>query len=206
MAIRLTCPYCNTFSHFENQGPNIGWKGGAHIVAPCHACAGPVYIHVEGENVLDSYPKLRTSVDPSYPEVVAEAMTEALKSLNVGNPLSCATMCRRAIQGAVKETVAKGSTLNEQIGDLATKGEIAKQLAEWAHETRLSGNLAAHPDELGRKVTLRDAQEVFEFTETFLEYLYVLPKKLTERRQSAADRELAIKVWKEQHPGLQQQS
>ena len=77
--------------------------------------------------------------------------------------------------------------LQLQIDEMAAKGLITSPLRQWAHEVRLGGNDGAHPDRDGlNDVTKQDADEIIEFTEQFLEHVYVMPAALAARQAARA--------------------
>ncbi|MBK7553589.1 MAG: DUF4145 domain-containing protein [Flavobacteriales bacterium] len=59
---------------------------------------------------------------------------------------------------------------------------IAPDLKAWAHEVRLIGKDGAHAD-VPSDVTETDADDVVEFVDAFLNYLYVLTDRLKRRNQ-----------------------
>ena len=80
-------------------------------------------------------------------------------------------MARRCIQNAClqKGTVAKD--LVNQIIELADKGIITKDIAEWATVVRWVGNDAAHPGK--DEVKKEDAKDCLELAEQFLHVIFV---------------------------------
>ncbi|WP_083491440.1 DUF4145 domain-containing protein [Thauera sp. 27] len=74
-------------------------------------------------------------------------------------------------------------TLAHRIDLLATRHEITKSLAEWAHAIRFDGNTAAHDTD---PVTVEFARNLRDFTELFLMYVFTLPAMLEQRRRASA--------------------
>ena len=67
---------------------------------------------------------------------------------------------------------------------------ITKDLKEWAHEVRLTGNDAAHPPKDISKddtVTRKDAEDILTLLEKFIEVLYITPALAREMRQRRND-------------------
>ncbi len=71
----------------------------------------------------------------------------------------------------------------QRIEAVAANGLLTPQLREWAHELRLGGADAAHDLD---PFTQAEADELFEFAELYLTYVYTLPMRLKERRARAA--------------------
>lgn len=59
---------------------------------------------------------------------------------------------------------------------------LTPDLQEWAHQVRLGGNDAAHDEE---PFTKEEAEELLDFTELYLTYVYTLPGRLAERKARA---------------------
>lgn len=70
-------------------------------------------------------------------------------------------------------------TLQQRIDALAQSGKISDQLKQWAHETRIVRNDAAHEATEPEK---RDVDEIAEFVEAFLEHVFTLPTKFANRQ------------------------
>lgn len=67
-----------------------------------------------------------------------------------------------------------------QITELKQKGEITKDIEEWATVTRWIGNDAAHPNK--ETVTEDDATDALKLAEQFLHVLFVTPAVAKARR------------------------
>lgn len=86
-------------------------------------------------------------------------------------------MCRRVIQQSCIEKGAKKEKLFDQIEEL----KIDDSLKKLAHKLRFWGNKGAHPDILlGEKIEEKDAKVAIDFTEKFLQYIYIIPKEIEE--------------------------
>jgi Domain of unknown function (DUF4145) len=59
---------------------------------------------------------------------------------------------------------------------------ITRELKDWAHEIRLGGNDAAHDED---RLEEAEADELLDFVELYLTYVYSLPKRLLERKARA---------------------
>jgi hypothetical protein len=91
-------------------------------------------------------------------------------------------MGRAAIQRAVRSLRAEGTGLKQEINDLVSKEIITKNLADFAHEVRISGDDAAHPEDLG-DINRDEAEESLAFLDDFLRVAVAMPQ-LAERRKT----------------------
>ena len=123
----------------------------------------------DGEKIYPS--PLPEPTDPNIPEDLARDLDEAKMCFTVNCYRACAVMARRCIQNAClqKGTVAKD--LVNQIIELADKGIITKDIAEWATVVRWVGNDAAHPGK--DEVKKEDAKDCLELAEQFLHVIFV---------------------------------
>lgn len=122
----------------------------------------------------------------NWPKVAARYWKQAHKNLISGNNDAVAIMARSALQAITRQQKAKGSNLYEEIEDLSKKGLIPKIIKEWSHEVRLLGNPVAHPemDEVAEDEPTdpKDAEDIVEFLDYLLEYLYDLPAQIDSYR------------------------
>jgi len=84
------------------------------------------------------------------------------------------------------EKGAPDATLQDQIDWLLKKQIITKDLNDWAHEVRLTGNDAAHPSKDITKdvpISRDDAEDILILLEKFIDVLYIAPALADERRQ-----------------------
>ncbi len=181
------CPYCKVVSNFSLGGVVGGGKmQGLASLDQCQNCGTHTYFVSRSQQdrvtILDSYPKLDVDPDEELPEDVKVAFREAIKALNEEIWNGCVTMCRRALEEAMKDLGAEGRDLFTQIDDLESKRKITPELKEWAHEGRLGGKLGAHGTKQKQWAERDDAEEVFEFSRWFFRYVYVLPQQLAERK------------------------
>lgn len=149
----------------------------------CDHC-GKLILFIEQDNkTVDQYPKKVPIIDESVPSRVAEDYVEAIKCFDIGANRASVVMCRRALQNSVIEKGAKKGKLFDQIDELYDNQIITKDIKDWAHEIRLTGNVGAHPDEDGLEdVTPEDAKELLKFMEEYLNYVYIMPAKVAAKR------------------------
>lgn len=104
----------------------------------------------------------------------------------VSGHTTAAMACRKILEIAVRRLdpeAGEGFTLYQRIERLAATNRITKELRDWAHEIRLSGNEAVHDDVL---VSEETAADLLAFTEIFLLYTFTLPNMLAQRRRAAS--------------------
>lgn len=133
--------------------------------------------------LADQYPKKVPKLDPAIPTDVANDYIEAVKCFDIGASKASAVMCRRALQTSVIQQGATKDKLGEQIDELFKKGIITKDMMNWSHEIRVTGNLGAHPDKDGLEdITPDDAEDLIKFMEEYLNYVYTMPAKVLAKR------------------------
>lgn len=188
------CPYCRVFSNFgspavsENRTPPLGV-----CLEPCQNCGMYVYFEYASPKPPDRihyvtmYPFGSTDVDEELPEDVVTPFKEALSSVSAKNWNAAVVMCRRALEEAVSEQGATGNNLQAKIEDLAQTGRLTPAIQEWAHQTRLGGNLGAHGSPTKKWADQTDAEEIIEFSRSIFQYVYVLPEQVAQRRKRLSD-------------------
>lgn len=182
------CPHCNAVSTHK-----IACGNGDHVLLICDNCDKIVYVmlkHVPQEHggavpaIADMYPKRTPKTDIAIPRNVADDYIEAVKCFDVGAHRASVVMCRRALQSSAIDRGAKKERLADQINELFQRGIITKELEDWSHEIRLSGNIGAHPNEDGlQDVVKDDTEEIIAFLEEFLNYVYIMPSRVSSRRE-----------------------
>ncbi|ASL44669.1 hypothetical protein bAD24_I14385 [Burkholderia sp. AD24] len=90
-------------------------------------------------------------------------------------------MARRTLEAITIERGESGGTLAKRLQALTDKNMLPPTLADWAKEVRLIGNVGAHFDPL-EDVEISDAEQLRDFIQELLSYLYILPSKLADRR------------------------
>jgi len=208
----FVCPHCGVYSTFRvsAEHKNEYWGGYAQILN-CNYCHQHVYVvlgekitedsrgnKISQEVIVESYPKRVPKMHESITKNIADDYIEAIKCLDVGANKGAIAMCRRALQSSALEKGASKDKLIDQIDELWEKGIITKDIREWAHEIRLSGNIGAHPNEDGlMNVTAEDAKGMIEFLERYFEYVYVMPYKVyAQRLKRKKSKEKGLKLKK----------
>lgn len=125
-------------------------------------------------------PEARVSAD--VPTAIADAFSEALTAAAARCSRAAVVMARRTLEAIATDKGATSGTLSERLNALAKNNVLQPQLAEWAKEVRLVGNIGAHFDPLDR-VSEEDARQLLAFIRELVRYLYELPAELARRRQ-----------------------
>ncbi len=179
------CPHCRTFARFTNisQWAKNPQGGPTQLgLFTCDRCRGVITVAIGEENELwDIYPASRSVPDHLPPELEQE-FREAVSNLNRGAWKSALAMARATLQLVVRERQAEEKNLAEEIADLAQKHVIMPDMADWAKEVRLGGNLALHPKP-GQSVSEEEATEIIDFADALLTYLYSIPAEVAARRE-----------------------
>ncbi|WP_328647167.1 DUF4145 domain-containing protein [Amycolatopsis sp. NBC_00348] len=119
------------------------------------------------------------------PAAVGDAMAEGTRCLAVQAPRAAVVMFRGVLAEIVADkgsSAAKGkNNLAAQLKQMATDGDLQPTLADWADHIRLIGNAGAHPSTLA-PVSGEEAAELARLLISMLDYLYVMPAKITRSR------------------------
>jgi Domain of unknown function (DUF4145) len=93
-------------------------------------------------------------------------------------------MSRKTVDAATKDLMKDQAKqirdLAPRIDALATAGKLTEDLRAWAHQIRLDGNNAVHDE---KPFTKEEAEELLDFTELFLTYVYTLPGRLAAKKK-----------------------
>lgn len=133
---------------------------------------------------IKTYPTPREKSAPDHtPERIAKPFIEAKDNLFRGRFETSELLCRKALDIATKVLLpGTKDSLNARINKLKTDQIITAEMADWAHIVRLEGNESAHSDD---ETTKEEAQELIDFTETFLLYAFTLPEMVRIKRGNA---------------------
>jgi hypothetical protein len=115
-------------------------------------------------------------------EQVARVYASTLKAYNAKIWDAAATCCRKALEGIIKTSLPcskQNLNLYKAIEELPNHVDLKKPLTNLSHAIREGGNLGAHFDLL-REPDEETAQMMPELLEYFLNYMYILPKKIEE--------------------------
>src|SRR3989344_9222348 len=156
-------------------------------IAECNGCDFFVLVRRYGGSIQKIYPDpLPKSIHEKTPDFLKKDLEEANLCFAVGAYRAAGFMARRALQICYIEKGAPDNKLQDQIDWLLNQQIITKELKEWAHEVRLTGNDAAHPPKDVLKdeaVSSEDADDILTLLEKFIDVLYIAPALAEERRQ-----------------------
>lgn len=183
MSKSIYCPYCHKYTLLTKRG-DFTSQYGVYWMGECNSCHKVVLV---SDHLDQIYPTpLPKPVDERIPDSIRKDFKEAQKCFSIGAFRAAGVMARRALQNCCLDKGAKEKdNLEKQISWLFEQGIITKDLKEWAHEVRLTGNDAAHPkkSEEDQPVTEEDAKEILDLLEQFTNVLYVAPAIAEERRK-----------------------
>ncbi len=126
-------------------------------MCPRRECGSPSLVFFDatyyprwgGEPRLEQFgvlPRGTAQAMDHLPDPIERDRLEAWRCYFGGGIRAAVIMARAAVQRAVRHREAEGGDLRSEIDDLATKRKITEELKAWAHEVRLAGNDAAHPE------------------------------------------------------------
>ena len=186
------CPYCRTRSvAFTIKDLANKWyefnKLYQDTFAVCGRCHRAVMATFKGESLYLCNMAPAPPRPPEYlPKEVKDYFRQGVDNLS-GNYDAAGAMFRTALETALREKLpdSKARTLFDLIKEAETQQKLTPDLAKWAHQIRLGGRDAVHKKEPSSK---EDAQDLHDFTELVLLYLYTLPGML-ERSQARRESE-----------------
>lgn len=160
-------------------------RGANQYLSPAACPADPAQF---GFFPVVMYPSKEPAKVPGHtPEPLGRYFQQAFDGCQRGDNDASGAMSRKVIDVSTKmllgEEFKKYGNIRDRIDALATKGALTSDLKNWAHEIRLGGNEAAHDEEPYSK---EEAEELLDFAELYLTYVYTLPGRLKERRERAA--------------------
>lgn len=165
-----------------------------YSICVCHRCNQAFLIQeslrgvpAEFETVTDSvvlYPAESKISTEHFPSSIKSAYVQALRSYKMSFFDSSVLMCRKCLEGLCKILGVTGRNLYQRLEKLKIENHIDERFLEWGHQIRLIGNEAAH--DIDTPVSKKDAQDILEFTEAILIYVFSLTQRyeaLIERRK-----------------------
>jgi len=178
----FTCPNCGTIS--KQNWWNCLWNGSRHYnhernkeairVGACDNC---------NENTLWVFDQMvypdngnAPFPNPEMPETVKKLYLEAA-SIHSKSSRGAAALLRLSIQVLCKELGEDGKNINNDIGNLVTKGlpEIVQQSLDIV---RVTGNDAVHPGQIDTD-NPQTVGQLFDLVNIIVEYMIALPKRVS---------------------------
>lgn len=114
------------------------------------------------------------------PTSVAKAY-KAARAVKTIDPNAFAVLLGRVLELVCLDRGAKGDILNDQLQDLANRGEMPDKLAKMAHQLRALRNIGAHAT-LG-ELTYAESPILEDLCRAILEYVYTAPHLITKVEQ-----------------------
>jgi hypothetical protein len=153
----------------------------------------PIDPRMLGWHLNTTYPSPQPSKCPSYtPDDLKRIFLQADKAQRRGDPDASGAMSRKVVDVSTQQLLGEESkkygNIRGRIDALALNGTLTIDLKDWAHQVRLGGNDAAHDID---PFTMPEADELLNFAELYLTYVYTLPGRLKERRDRAAVEKVA---------------
>ena len=123
------------------------------------------------------YPDPRTNRTPipgmeHFPGKTRLAYLETLKALDSNLPLLTAIGLRTVIESICLEQKVAGHNLQARIDQLAAQGHLSNKQADFLHNHRFMGNVAAHEID---PAPLNHLAAALDIAETLLKAIYILP-------------------------------
>ena len=160
--------------------------------SPASCPADPIDL---GFKVQRMYPaKAPTRIPSHVPDPLGRYFQQAFEGCRRGDHDASGAMSRKVVDVSTQKLLGdeskKYGNIRDRIDALANKGALTGDLKDWAHQVRLGGNDAAHDEDPYSK---EEAEELLDFAELYLTYVYNLPGRLKERRDRAAAEKAAKK-------------
>lgn len=125
----------------------------------------------------------------SIPPKIKDSYEAALKTKNIDKHI-CLMALRRTLEMILIDKGATKWGLKDKIEEIAAKGLLPESLKEASSLTKILGDSAAHAKDLD--IGQFDVESISEFIEYLLEYLYILPDKITKYKRRY-DKMISIK-------------
>lgn len=158
------------------------------VLGRCPRCNEPVLLRFdEISNPVQIYPAPDRAVSRSVPPAIRECFQEARDCFRTNAHTATALMCRRTLEAVSRDHAVNEQSLAAALKAMRDKGIIESRLFDWADALRLVGNEAAH--EVQQAIQGQDAQDVLEFTNALLEYLYTFRDRFDAFQKRRDDRQ-----------------
>ena len=198
----VDCTNCKARVNAEEVAEFIGFDDEVkfdvrYLFLKCPSCITPLLTYQwrpgEGDpwdGARRLYPPIRR-LSFRVPTELRRSFQEALRCHESGHNLAAALMCRRTLEGVCSHHLGKVRNLSQSLKDLHSKKVIDDRLYEWATALRDDGNLAAH--DISARITHEDAEDLVDFSEAILDYVFVLRDRFVEYKKRRAKRGLKPK-------------
>ena len=183
--ISLRCPSCKKLGIFDPVGTDQeaqtlhGDGTGRRVIVghrrcPNSLCSSHVFVALEGQSILVSYPPERIDFDSTnLPPEVVSALEEAIICHANQCFIAAAMLLRKTLEYLCAERGAEGDNLKQRISALATTVVLPKDLLDGLDDIRLLGNDAAHIESSDYDNIGKDELEVaIDFAKEVLKAVY----------------------------------
>jgi hypothetical protein len=180
-----TCGYCGNplasqKGYAATQYPDGSGQRLAYIYV-CHFCNNPTYFDINGYQVPGS--AFGRPVEHVPEQDVAPLYEEARNCMKVNAYTAAILCCRKLLMNiAVKQGAKEGRRFAEYVSYLADSGFLPPNGKKWVDEIRKKGNEATHEIAI---MTREDAEELIEFSEMLLRFIYEYPTRIDRKVQQA---------------------
>ncbi len=153
----------------------------------CPVCKSVTFVERYTDNDMNCYVDERIlypviSLDKSYiPVKIKNAFEGSLKSRYTDGAL-CLIGLRRTLEMICKDKGATAKNLEGKIKELVCQNILPPTLEEASGFARRFGNSAAHADDI--EISPYQLDMIIEFMESVIEYIYVLPHKMSRLKKS----------------------
>jgi hypothetical protein len=184
-----SCPHCGiahpniamTDRDLGNWLITVDFSGNRQTwgIYACSTCGKVVVAQGEDVNgdVVEIYPTPK-SLPTEIPDEPRRFLIEANICLHAP---SAAILCAASSIDAMLKTKGYNTgNLYDRIEQAVTDNPVSKEMGEWAHHVRLEANDQRHTEPAAEPPTKEQAAQAVEFAEALAEFLFVLPKKVTQ--------------------------
>lgn len=192
----FTCPYCGTYAQqkWEICGLYNNWDNTYSIVnklikfkpnydfnkldklsvSTCQVCM-KYHIWYKDKMIVPTNSPIPMPIE-DMPEVVKELYLEARDVYPISYKSACALL-RLAVQHLCKDLGEKGKNINDDIGNLVSKG-LPEKIQKALDIVRVVGNNAVHPGKMDEQDTKEYARRMFSLLNFIVEDRIVRPKEI----------------------------
>ena len=166
----LSCPVCNKISLIEEYNDD------------CIMDFGPFIETLYPQSTIDF---------TGVPQNIKTAFESALRVKNIDTAI-CAIALRRVLEAICKDRGAEGNNLEAMINDMIDRGFLPQMFDDACWIIRQLGNSAAHGD--NKTFSSRHIEQTIDFMQNIILYLYALPIKIEELRETIETEKIRVLV------------
>lgn len=200
-SVDWNCPHCGRKVNF---GFSWGFQGKPECLNTKSRCSGcgesVIFVYLgfdeetEGNTIgkLFIYPKTKTREPLSgiqstthFNNGLDKAYSSAVNVYNVQEWNATATMCRRLLEGIIKQNIPRDNQkkiLAQNLKELPNHIDLQKPILTLAEAIKDGGNLGAHFD-MEKEPDENIATLMMDLIEDLIEYIYILPNRVEELKQ-----------------------